>query len=177
MNLLVISGSAFPGSHTNVIAQIIESLVEQPENKVTMVDLHELNIPVLGQGGSDDVEGLKRLAAEADALMIGTPNYHTSYSGILKNALDHLSINEFEMKPVGLFCNSGGMRNSDPLTQLRMVMRGVHAMVIPTQVSTCDSDFVKTEAGRVLENEQIIERLSLMIDALVKQADSEPVSI
>ncbi len=177
MNLLVISGSAFPGSHTNVIARIIESLVEQPENKVTVVDLCELDIPVLGQGKSDDIEGLKRLAEEADAMMIGTPNYHTSYSGILKNALDHLSINEFEMKPVGLFCNSGGMRNSDPLTQLRMVMRGVHAMVIPTQASTCDSDFTKTHEGHVLVNEQIIERLSLMIDLLVRQADSEPVSI
>ncbi|AKG72935.1 NADPH-dependent FMN reductase [Salinicoccus halodurans] len=177
MNLLVISGSAFPGSHTNAIAQIIESLVEQPENKVTVVDLCELDIPVFGQGKSDDVEELKRLTEEADAMMIGTPNYHTSYSGVLKNALDHLSINEFEMKPVALFCNSGGMRNSDPLTQLRMVMRGVHAMVIPTQASTCDSDFMKTAKGHVLKNEEIIERLSLMIDTLVKQADSEPVSI
>lgn len=177
MNLLVISGSAFPDSHTNAVARIIESLVEQPEHKVTVIDLCGWDIPVLGQGNTMDVEELKRLAHEADAIMIGTPNYHTSYSGILKNALDHLSINEFEMKPVGLFCNSGGMRNSDPLTQLRMVMRGVHAMVIPTQVSTCDSDFVKTDAGLVLENEKITERLSIMIDTLVKQSYSETVSI
>ncbi|WP_411843224.1 NADPH-dependent FMN reductase [Salinicoccus sp. HZC-1] len=177
MNLLIISGSAFPGSHTNAIAKIIESLVEQPENKVTVVDLCELDIPVLGQGKSNGAEKLKRLAEDADSIIIGTPNYHTSYSGILKNALDHLSINEFEMKPVGLFCNSGGMRNSDPLTQLRMVMRGVHAMVIPTQASTCDTDFEKTDEGYVLVNEQIKERLSLMIDMLVKQAHSEPVSI
>src|SRR5699024_12018319 len=113
----------------------------------------------------------------ADAIMIGTPNYHTSYSGILKNALDHLSINEFEMKPVGLFCNSGGMRNSDPLTQLRMVMRGVHAMVIPTQVSTCDSDFVKNNAGLVLENEKIKEGRSKMRDKTGKESYSETVSI
>ncbi len=33
-----------------------------------------------------------------------------SFSGLLKNALDHLSIDEFEMKPVGLFCNRRGMR-------------------------------------------------------------------
>ncbi|WP_017547607.1 NADPH-dependent FMN reductase [Salinicoccus carnicancri] len=177
MNLLVISGSAFPGSHTNAVARLIESLVEQPEHKVTLVDLCGWDIPVLGQGKTVDVGELKRLAYEADAMMIGTPNYHTSYSGILKNALDHLSINEFEMKPVGLFCNSGGMRNSDPLTQLRMVMRGVHAMVIPTQASTCDSDFVKTDEGLILENEQIRERLSIMIDTLVKQTYSETVSI
>src|SRR5699024_9567164 len=134
MNLLVISGSAIPDSHTNAFAGIIESLVQQPEHKVTVIDICGWVIPSLGQGNPMDVEELKRLAHESDAIMIGTPNYHTSYSCILKNALDHLSINEFEMKPVGLFCNSGGMRNSDPLTQLRMVMRGVHAMVIPTQV-------------------------------------------
>src|SRR5690625_7467898 len=109
MNLLVISGSAFPDSHTNAVARIIESLVEQPEHKVTVIDLCGWDIPVLGQGNTMDIEGLKHLAHEADAIMIGTPNYHTSYSGILKNSLDNLPINEFEMTYVGLLYNIGAI--------------------------------------------------------------------
>src|SRR5699024_12561780 len=72
--LLVISGSAFPDSHTNAVARIIESLVEQPEHKVTVIDLCGWDIPVLGQGTTMDLEELKHLAHEADAIMIGTQN-------------------------------------------------------------------------------------------------------
>ncbi|MFC3419445.1 NADPH-dependent FMN reductase [Salinicoccus hispanicus] len=177
MNLLILSGSAFPGSHTHAVARKIASLVEQPEHTVTHIDLRELHIPVFGQGKTDDVEALKRLAEKADAIIIGTPNYHTSFSGLLKNALDHLSMDEFDMKPVGLYCNSGGMRNSDPLTQLRMVMRGVHALVLPLQVCTCDADFERSDEGHQLGNGELIERLSVMIDGLVRQSHTETVNI
>ena len=46
---------------------------------------------------------------EADFFILGTPNYHGSFSGILKNALDHLNMDYFKMKPVGLIGNSGGI--------------------------------------------------------------------
>ncbi|GAB3067715.1 NADPH-dependent FMN reductase [Salinicoccus sesuvii] len=177
MNLLILSGSAFPGSHTHAVASKIASLVEQPEHTVTHLDLRELHLPIFGQGKTEDVETLKRLAENADAIIIGTPNYHTSFSGLLKNALDHLSTDEFEMKPVGLYCNSGGMRNSDPLTQLRMVMRGVHALVLPLQVCTCDTDFEQINEGYHLYNDELVERLSVMIDGLVRQSHTEMVNI
>jgi azobenzene reductase len=37
---------------------------------------------------------------EADFLIFGTPNYHGSYSGILKNALDYINMDYVKMKPV-----------------------------------------------------------------------------
>lgn len=33
---------------------------------------------------------------EADFFILGTPNYHGSFSGILKNALDHLNMDYFK---------------------------------------------------------------------------------
>ena len=60
---------------------------------------------------------------EADFLILGTPNYHGSFSGILKNALDHLNMDHFKMKPVGLICNSGGIVSSEPLSHLRVIVR------------------------------------------------------
>ena len=50
--------------------------------------------------------------------VLGTPNYHGSYSGILKNALDHLTMDDFKMKPVGLIGNSGGIVSSEPLSHM-----------------------------------------------------------
>lgn len=169
MNLLIIEGSPFPLAKTEVIAEEIKSQIEQPEHTVDIIKLSKWNIPLLGNGKTEDVERVKRLAEEADALIIGTPNYHTSFSGVLKNLLDHLSTDEFEMKPVGLFCVSGGMRNTDPLTQLRLVMRGLHGLVIPTQISAADIDFKKEESGQpYLENQEVRERISVMIDSLTE---------
>ncbi|MFD2830883.1 NADPH-dependent FMN reductase [Corticicoccus populi] len=169
MNLLIIEGSPFPVSKTEVIAEEIKSQIEQPEHKVDIVKLSEWDIPILGSGKTEDVEKLKRLAEEADAFIIGTPNYHTSFSGALKNVLDHLSTDEFEMKPVGLFCVSGGMRNTDPLTQLRLVMRGLHGLTIPTQISAADADFEKDESGHpYLYNQGVKQRISVMIDSLTE---------
>lgn len=169
MNLLIVEGSPFPLSKTAVIANEIESQIEQPEHQVNVVKLSEWDFPLLGDEKTGDIERLKRLAEEADAVIIGTPNFHTSFSGVLKNALDHLSTDEFEMKPIGLFCVSGGMRNTDPLTQLRMVMRGLHGLVIPTQISAADLDFGKSETGEpYLENQSVRERISVMIDSLIE---------
>lgn len=169
MNLLIIAGSPFPVSKTDIIATEIKSQVEQPENKVNIVRLSEWDIPLLGKDKTEDVERLKRLAEDADAVIIGTPNFHTSFSGVLKNALDHLSIDEFEMKPVGLYCVSGGMRNSDPLTQLRLVVRGVHGLAVPTQISASSADFKKDEDGQTyLDSQEVRERISVMIDSLTE---------
>jgi NAD(P)H-dependent FMN reductase len=38
----------------------------------------------------------------------GTPLYHGSYSGVLKNAIDPMGFHEFEDKMVGLVGVSGG---------------------------------------------------------------------
>lgn len=61
----------------------------------------------------------------ADFLVLGTPNYHGSYSGILKNALDHINMDYVKMKPVGLIGNSGGIVSSEPLSHLRVIVRSL----------------------------------------------------
>ncbi len=68
--------------------------------------------------------------AMAYFLILGTPNYHGSYSGILKNALDHLNMDYFKMKPVGLIGNSGGIVvSSEPLSHLRVIVRSLRALL------------------------------------------------
>jgi hypothetical protein len=50
-------------------------------------------------------------------------------------------------------------------------------MVLPLQVCTCDEDFEKTGDGYRLVNDALRERLSVMIDGLVRQSHSETISI
>jgi chromate reductase, NAD(P)H dehydrogenase (quinone) len=55
---------------------------------------------------ADAVQRLRREIAEADGLMIVTPEYNRSISGVLKNAIDHGSRpygrNAWEGKPAGM---------------------------------------------------------------------------
>ena len=171
MDLLIISGSPFPGSSTAFLAEEIKAQIEQPENHVEIIELCEWDIPLLGHPDTEALEKFKRIASEADAIIIGTPNFHTSFSGILKNALDHLSFDQFEEKPVALYCTSGGMRNTDPLAQLRIVMRGLHAFAIPTQLCASSADYEKDENGDYgnLSNE-MKQRIGKMLDSLISLA-------
>lgn len=56
-------------------------------------------------------------------------------SGALKNAIDFLSNEQFKYKPVALLAVAGGGKGGiNALTNMRTVMRGVYANVIPKQL-------------------------------------------
>lgn len=77
----------------------------------------------------------------ADAFVLGSPLYHNSYSGALKNALDYLGIKHFRKRPVGLASHGGA--SSQAVDHLRIVVRGVLGIAITTQVCTADADFAE----------------------------------
>jgi NAD(P)H-dependent FMN reductase len=102
-----------------------------------LIDLRDYNLAFAGSG--EDSEGAHRLKARvkaADGIILGTPEYHGSLSGVLKNALDLMGFDEFEGKMVGLVGVSGGrMGAQDALNTLRNVGRVLHAWVVPEQVA------------------------------------------
>ena len=76
----------------------------------------------------------------ADGIIIGSPEYHGSFSGILKSALDPIGSEEFEGKMVGLIGVAGGQIGAtNTLNHLQTVGRALHPWVIPTQVSIGNS--------------------------------------
>jgi NAD(P)H-dependent FMN reductase len=106
---------------------------------VEILDLREMNLPFCDGTGDypdhADVEVLRAAVKQADGLLLATPEYHGSVSGVLKNALDLMSFEHLEGKVVGLISVLGGQANSNALNDLRVIMRWVHAWVIPEQVA------------------------------------------
>jgi FMN reductase len=90
--------------------------------------------------------------------VLASPIHHNSFSGVLKNALDHLAIPQFRYKPVALLSH-GGNRSTQAVDQLRIVARGLYAVAIPAQVCTSKQDFMETTQGYGLISEDIMERL------------------
>jgi NAD(P)H-dependent FMN reductase len=106
-----------------------------------LIDLRDYSL-VFCDGKEDesqypqDVFRLRRDVKGADGIILGTPVYHSSCSGVLKNALDLMGFREFEGKMLGLVGVSGGRAGAfSALADLRSIGRGLRAWVIPEQVS------------------------------------------
>lgn len=110
-----------------------------------LVELRDYKLPFVTaiDGPEQAAPDVRRLRAEvraADGIILATPEYHGSFSGVLKNAIDLMGFEEFEGKMLGLVGVSGGrMGASDALNTLRNVGRALHAWVLPQQVSIPDA--------------------------------------
>ncbi len=102
-----------------------------------LLDLRTFDLPPLNpdQNIQGDSERLIETVRRADALILASPMYHGSYSGVLKNALDYCGFEEFENKTVGLLAVSGGSFPITTLEHLRSVCRALNAWVLPHQAA------------------------------------------
>lgn len=83
-----------------------------------------------------EVDAFRAALHSADAVLIGSPEYHGSTTGVLKNALDLLEPDDLRGKLVGLVaCARGDAGAMSTLNHLRQVARWVNAWVLPSQVS------------------------------------------
>lgn len=108
---------------------------------VEWLELRELDLPLCdGRPDHDsygaNVQRMRALVQSADALLIGSPEYHGSMTGVLKNALDLLGEDPVRGKLVGLAAVARGDAGAmNTLNHLRHVCRWMGAWVLPTQVS------------------------------------------
>jgi NAD(P)H-dependent FMN reductase len=115
---------------------------------------------------SSEVRALAALATRAEAFVLGSPVYHNSYSGVLKNCLDHLTIRHFEAKPVGLACHGGTLRSMQSADHLRLVVRGLHGVATVNQVVSADADFRLVDGGLKLANRTLFDRVARLVQEL-----------
>lgn len=120
MKILAISGSLRKGSLNTQLLKTVAELVDQG----TSVDVFDLaDIPLYNGDLDGDikptpVQALLDAIADADGMLIATPEYNYSVSGVLKNAIDWASRPAFNSvmrgKPTGVMSSSmstiGGAR-------------------------------------------------------------------
>lgn len=156
--ILMIPGSNRAGSLTVAALKQVAEALERQGIQATLWDMRAMPLPPYDPEGSAAlppvVEALKSEAARAAGFVLGSPTYHNSYSGLLKTALDHLSPDDFRGKPVALV----GVGSVQPLDHLRIVVRGLLGVAIPTQFVTGNADFPGGAAAPALT--QRVERLA-----------------
>jgi FMN reductase len=147
-----ISGSRREGSYTRMaVAAALRGAAET--GAVTqLIDLREYDLPFAdgGDGVPPDLDRLRAAVKQADGLVLGTPEYHGSFSGVLKNALDLMGFDELEGKMVGLVGVSGGAMGAfNALNELRNIGRVLHAWVVPEQAAVPEAWKVFDQSGAI----------------------------
>ena len=129
-----------------------------------------MNLPFCDGGddyaGYPDVKRLQDVVKEADAIVLVSPEYHGSVSGVLKNALDLMGFEEMAGKITGLISVLGGQANSNALNDLRLIMRWVNAWVIPEQIGIAQAWKAFGDDGKLLD-EKLAERFDRFAQSLV----------
>ncbi|WP_224336353.1 NADPH-dependent FMN reductase [Haloprofundus halobius] len=176
-HVVAVCGSRREGSCTRRALQETLVGVEAAGGTTELLDLAEVDLPPLDPDVDGEGDGVvvRRTVREADAVILGTPLYHGSYSGVLKNALDYCGFDEFEDTTVGLLVASGGPFPTLALTHLRDVCRSLNAWVLPYQAAVPQTRTAFDENGFTDEN--LRERVQTLGVRAVEYAAIEPVEI
>ena len=160
MNILIISGSVRTGRKSHDVAvELQKRFIAHGAKNTNVLDLAEYNLPVLEEkylaGSSDMPEGLadiQQMLDTADAMVFLSPEYHGSYSGALKNAVDYFW-KEFQRKPIGVVAAGsgkfGGINASTAMQELILALGAFpmpYKLLIPTVQNAFD------ENGNISDN-------------------------
>lgn len=139
MNIAILAGSNKQASTGTKLCRYIAKRLEERECEVTLFDLHSRPVPLFTPDNRNPADvnlaALKETMLRADAIVLCTPDYHGSISGVLKNAVDHLGFDHFSNKVVLSVCSTGGAVGISPLQQLQVMVRALHGINCPEWIS------------------------------------------
>jgi FMN reductase len=99
----------------------------------------------------------------ADVLVVGSPTYKGSYTGLFKHFFDLIDPTALKGKPVLLTATGGGERHALIVEhQLRPLFGFFEALALPTAVYATDKDF----ADGVLHSDAILKRVAQAVDGI-----------
>ena len=161
LKVLAVIGSLQRGSVTRVV---IHHVAERLRKAGCAVDVLDFACEPLGLYNPDlahELPGYAALQARvqgADVIVLGTPDYHGSLSGVTKNFLDHFW-HEFAGKlfVTVVASHEKGLTVTD---QLRTIARQCYAWTLPYGVSFAED--VDVKGGRIV-SESLRERLEILL--------------
>ncbi len=172
-HVVALCGSLRDASRPRVVLAEALAAARAAGGTTELVDLRNLDLPRLDPDAPTppDAAALGETVAGADAVLLGTPNYHGSDTGALKDALDHLGRDEFGGTTVGLVEVAAGSHPGPALAHLRAVCRTLNAWTVPLEVAVPDSHSLVREDGIV--DDDLTERVRRLGAELVRYAGVE----
>jgi chromate reductase, NAD(P)H dehydrogenase (quinone) len=159
MHILGISGSLRRGSHnTSLLRAAARSLPPGVELEIYdgLADLPHYNEDVDLDHEPEQVERLRQAIANADGILIATPEFNGSIPGVLKNALDWASRpfpdNSLRGKPVAVIGASTGLFGAVwAQAETRKVLQTIGADVIDGELPVAQAHAAFADDGQLAD--------------------------
>ena len=177
--ILAFAGSIRAASFNKKLLALAADAARDAGAEVSVVELRDFALPLFDQdmedatGLPDGAKKFKSLLRASDGFLIASPEYNSSVTGVLKNAIDWASRSESDGEPplaafrgkVAALCSAspgalGGLRG---LVHLRAILGNIGVIVLPDQVCISTAHEAFDEAGKLKD-----ERKSKQIASLAR---------
>jgi FMN reductase len=166
-----ISGSASPSSRTrSIIEAAIGRIASQTGATAHLISIADL-VPYLGIAARTDapapVEEALRLIETADLLIVGSPVYKGSYTGLLKHLIDLVEYTALAGVPVGLIATGGSDKHALVVEHhLRPLFGFFAARTLPTGLFITDKAIVDGAVEDPLARARLDQLVREAVEAL-----------
>ncbi len=164
--IVAVSGSLHePSKTTALIRAIADAVAERADAEVRLIELTAIGPSLAGALRREELPAQveEQLVAieQADLLIVGSPVYRASFTGLFKHLFDFVGQYELVGKPVLLAATGGGERHALMIEhQLRPLFAFFQALTLPVGVYASNTDF-----GGYRVNSEVLEaRIALAAD-------------
>ncbi|NQV25273.1 MAG: NAD(P)H-dependent oxidoreductase [Rhodopirellula sp.] len=176
--ILAFAGSTRQASFNKKLVAAAAKSAEAAGATVTLIDLADFPLPIFDEdyeaehGMPENGAKLKQLFIEHNGLLIASPEYNSSVSAVLKNAIDWVSRRAadepmkvaFLGKTAAIMAASpGGLGGIRGLVHLRSILQNIGVLVMPDQITLSEAHTAFGDDGS-LQN----ERKQMSVDVLAK---------
>lgn len=168
VRLLAFAGSTRRDSFNKKLVRIAATGAREAGAEVTEVDLADLRMPLFDQdleaeeGMPENAATFKQLMIDHDGFIISAPEYNSSITGVLKNALDWASRKTGDEPPLAAFAGKtavlmaaspGGLGGLRGLVHVRAILGNLGVLILPDQ-RAIGSAYKAFSGDGTLENEK-----------------------
>lgn len=187
--IIAFAGSTRHGSFNKKLLRIAAQGARAAGVEVSVIDLADFPMPLYdgdleaAHGLPENARKFKALLLEHQGMLIASPEYNSSITGVLKNAIDWASRAEPGEPPLACFAGKtaaimsaspgalGGLRG---LVHLRAILGNIRVLVLPDQVAIVKADAAFDASGNLIDpkQQQAVEALGAKLAAILRKLHS-----
>src|SRR5450631_996302 len=172
--IVAIGGTLRANSTTERAMRYVLDAAQRAGARTKLISGSSLQLPLYQPDNPERSDGARDLVAElalADGIILGSPGYHGSISGLVKNALDYAEDLRKDVRPyfsgraVGCIATAGGWLGAvNTLGALRDIVHALRGWPTPVGAAINSSERVFDENGGCL-----VPRVAQMLDLIADE--------
>jgi FMN reductase len=172
--IVAVGGTLRANSSTEKAMRHVLAAAQRAGARTRLIGGSSLQLPMYEPGNPERSDAARELVAElalADGIILGSPGYHGSISGLVKNALDYAEGLRLDPRPyfsgraVGCIATAGGWPGAvNTLGALRDIVHALRGWPTPLGAAINSTEKIFDEAGTCQ-----VPRIAQMLDVIAAE--------